>query len=68
MPEACGKVTHLVVHDDVCVACGRIGQGGKQAIPFSGLVPSYLRFYFDLIRYKGSLLGMTKVQSQTYHS
>ena len=50
------------------MACGRIGQGGKQAIPFSGLVPSYLGFYFDLIRYKDSLLGMTKVQSQTYHS
>ena len=50
------------------VACGRIGQGGKQAIPFSGLVPSYLGLYFDLIRYKDSLLGMTKVQSQTYHS
>ena len=23
--KTCGKVTHLVVHDDVCVACGRIG-------------------------------------------
>ena len=50
------------------MACGRISQGGKQAIPFSGHVPRYLGLYFDLIIYEESLLGMTKVQSQTYHS